>query len=383
MPGAIEVTTVTNEHISSRGKFSSSEGIYLLSHSIGKMPISAAEYTNEHFFKVWHEQTTEAWPIWLTSINKFQTALAQLFNSSATAFCPQVNVSSGLTKVLGSLPAHRGKNAIVFTENDFPSAGFVLHQAKKRGFEPRMIAKSENAQDLSVWDQALKDDVHSVFITHVHYNTGELIAVAEICEIARARGITSIVDMAQSTGVVPIDLQRWRADIVLGSCIKWLCGGPGAGFVWIAPEFVGELEPIDVGWFSHKNPFEFDINNFQYASGSAKFWGGTPSVLPYVVATNSIQLINDIGVEVVQAHNKSLTKKIVKQIDPRFVMSPLDFERQGGTTVLKFENQTKIELALTESKVQFDTRESGIRLSPHIYNTQAEIDVVLDCLLGA
>ena len=64
-------------------------------------------------------------------------------------------------------------------------------------------------------------------------------------------------------------------------------------------------------------------------------------------------------------------------------MSPLDFERQGGATVLKFENQTKIELALTESKVQFDTRESGMRLSPHIYNTQAEIDVVLDCLLGA
>lgn len=377
------MTPAPNAYISYREKFAPSEDIYLLSHSIGKMPISAAAYTNEHFFKVWHEQTTDAWPVWLTSIGKFQTALAQLFNSSAAAFCPQVNVSSGLTKVLASLPAKTGKNAIVFTENDFPSAGFVLHQARKLGFEPRMIAKTENAQDLSVWDQALADDVHSVFITHVHYNTNKLIAVAEICEIARARGITSIVDIAQSSGVVPIDLQSWRADIVLGSCIKWLCGGPGAGFVWIAPEFVEELKPFDVGWFSHKNPFEFDINNFEYASGSAKFWGGTPSILPYVVATNSIQLLDDIGVEVVQARNKSLTEKLIKQIDPRFVMSPLDFEHKGGTTVLKFEDQTKIELALTESKVQFDTREFGIRLSPHIYNTNAEIDVVLDCLLGA
>ncbi len=377
------MTAASKEHISYRDKFTPSEDIYLLSHSIGKMPISAAEYTNEHFFKVWHEQTTEAWSIWLSSINEFRTALARLFNSSATAFCPQVNVSSGLTKVLASLPTKPGKNAIVFTENDFPSAGFVLDQAEKLGFEPRMIGKSENAQDLNVWDQALIDDVHSVFITHVHYNTNKLVAVAEICEIARDRGITSIVDIAQSSGVVPIDLQKWRADIVLGSCIKWLCGGPGAGFVWIAPEFADELEPVDVGWFSHINPFEFDINNFQYASGSAKFWGGTPSVLPYVVATNSIRLLDDIGVELIQAHNKILTEKLIRHIDPRFVMSPLDLEQKGGTIVVKFADQTNIELALTESKVQFDTREFGIRLSPHIYNTEAEIDVVLECLPGA
>lgn len=330
------MTPAPFDHISYRDKFTPSDDIYLLSHSIGKTPISAAEYTNEHFFKVWQEQTADAWQVWLTSISEFQTALAQLFNSSATAFCPQVNVSSGLTKVLASLPAKTGKNAIVYTENDFPSVGFVLDQAKKLGFDLRRIVKSENAQDLGVWDQALEEDVHSVLITHVHYNTGKLITVDEICDIARARGIISIVDVAQSSGVVPIDLQKWRADIVLGSCIKWLCGGPGAGFVWITPEFVEELEPIDVGWFSHKNPFEFDINNFQYASGSAKFWGGTPSILPYVVATNSIQLLNDIGIEVVQSHNKSLTEKIIKRIDPKFMMSPLDLEHKGGATVLKF-----------------------------------------------
>ncbi|NNC99648.1 MAG: aminotransferase class V-fold PLP-dependent enzyme [Gammaproteobacteria bacterium] len=368
--------------IAYRDKFAAGEDIYLLSHSIGKMPKTASQFADRHFFAAWGEQTAEAWPSWLSAIKNFQTVLGELFTSTPEAFCPQANVSSGLAKVLAALPKKPGKNVILYTENDFPSAGFVIQQAERLGFKLRKIGKSEDPQDLGVWDQTLESDVHSVFITHVHYNTNKLIPVREICVLARERGITSIVDTAQSSGIVPISFHDWQADVVLGSCIKWLCGGPGAGFLWVAPEFITALQPVDVGWFSHRKPFEFNINNFEYAVDSAKFWGGTPSVLPYVIATNSIQTMLDIGIQTIRDHNKYLNNMIVERMDPAVQVSPEDPELKGGTTVLKFAHQRKIETALSSANVQFDSRELGIRLSPHIYNTAAEIEVVIDCLSG-
>ena len=374
------MTPSSEAHRATAALFGREDGVYLLSHSIGKMPKSAVQFANQYFFRIWQEQPVDAWPQWLGAIDAFNNSLAQLFNGAPESFCPQSNLSSGLSKVLGALPPKLGKKVIVCTENDFPSAGFVLQQANKFGFELRMISKAEDVLDLDIWEQALQNDVHTVFITHVHYNTNKRVAVKEICEIARANGISSIVDIAQSAGIVPVDLQDWHADVVVGSCIKWLCGGPGAGFLWIDPEFLDALKPVDVGWFSHRDPFEFDINNFEYAPSSAKFWGGTPSVLPYVVATNSIQTMFEIGIDKIHAHNKMLAKKLLDQIQPQCVVSPTLPDLRGGTTVLKFQNQTKVESALNNANIKFDARQQGIRLSPHIYNNEADIELVLGCL---
>ena len=359
--------------------FAGDDGIYLLNHSIGKMPLSARAHAQHAFFDTWEQQTADAWPIWLDRIDTFRLALAGLLNSVPDAFCPQANVSSGLTKVIDSIPNHSARTVIVCTEHDFPSVGFVLRQAERSGLSIRMIPKTADTQDPDVWRDVLTDDVRCVLVTHVHYNTNRLIPVRQICRIARECDVLSIVDTAQSIGVVPIDLADWSADVVLGSCIKWLCGGPGAGFLWIRPELTPDLQPTDVGWFSHRDPFEFDIHHFDYAPDSARFWGGTPSVLPYVIAANSIQLIREIGVDTIYAHNQRLTAILLNAVDPACVRSPLDLGQKGGTTVFSFANQNDVEQALHKADVKFDAREYGIRLSPHIYNSVQEMQVVRDC----
>ena len=360
--------------------FTPSDDIYLLAHSIGKMPVSAKAYCEQHFFEIWQSNRADIWPMWLDQIEAFKQALAALYNGSAGEFCPQSNVSSGLSKLLGALPGKSGKNVIVMTENDFPSAGFVLKQAERLDFEIRVLSKDKDAQDIETWSAALSGDVACVFITHVHYNTNKLIPVADICRIARERDIVSVVDVAQSSGIVPIDLHQWQADVMVGSCIKWLCGGPGAGFLWVTPSLVQGLEPIDLGWFSHQNPFEFDINHFEYAVDSKRFWGGTPSVLPFVTATNSINTLLGIGIDQVRAHNRRLSEMICDAIPASAVVSPLDQNLKGGTTVLNFPNQDEIEQKLHAKRILFDTREYGIRLSPHIYTGMDEIETLLSCL---
>jgi selenocysteine lyase/cysteine desulfurase len=352
----------------------------MLAHSIGLMPLSSETAIKEGFLNTWAAGRADAWPIWLESIAEFKSALARLLNGEPNAFSPQTNISSGLSKVLLSLPEKRSKNVILLSEHDFPSASFVLQQAKRIGFEVRMIRAHEDLQDIETWSRHLQDDVYAALITHVHYNTNTKVPVEKITAINRQRGILSIVDIAQSVGVVPVDLAKWNADIVVGSSIKWLCGGPGAGFLWVCPSLVQALKPIDLGWFSHKNPFEFDLHNFEFADDCSRFWGGTPSVLPFVIANNSIRLLREIGIDAIESYNDFLLQKVVDSIDHGNIVSPIDRSECGGTIVLKFERQNRLVQTLEDAEILFDAREFGIRLSPHIYTDESQIDQLISLL---
>jgi len=207
------------------------------------------------------------------------------------------------------------------------------------------------------------------------------VPVTDICRLAHDRGIMSVVDIAQSAGIVPIDVNRWDADFVIGSCVKFLCGGPGAGFLWVNDRILHECRPTDVGWFSHADPFEFDIHEFRYADSALRFWGGTPAVLPYAVAANSLETLLDIGIERIRAHSLELTQAIIDSVPRKCLYTPARPVSRGGTVVLDFgERQSDAASALTDAGVHFDVRRTGMRLSPHIYTSREEIEQVVSCL---
>lgn len=362
-------------------QFVALEGIYLLSHSVGRPPVTAADALNRNFIQPWLAGDAEVWPNWLACIEAFRQAVAQLLNTTAALVCPQVNLSSGVTKILSALPRPSNRSKILLSEDDFPSMAYVLQQAKNLGYELKFIPRQENTLDLEVWRHHLTDDVAFTLVTHVHSNSGRLQPARDIIQLARERGVLSIFDIAQSVGAVPIDLAAINADFAVGSCVKWLCGGPGAGFLWVNADILQRCQPTDVGWFSHENPFEFDIHQFRYASDALRFWGGTPSVAPYAVAVNSIEVISDIGVDTIRAHYQLLTQQIIDAVDPAAVGSPLAPETRGGTLVLHFgDEQEDIVTRLKHAGVHFDNRATGMRLSPHIYNNMAEINAVIACL---
>ena len=358
------------------------DGIYLLNHSVGRPPIATRNAVLEGFFEPWESGDAEVWPIWLEKIENFRNAVAQLLNARATDICPQTNLSSAATKIIHALPRRKGKTVIVCSELDFPSIGFVLTQAERAGYTVRMIPAHLNIQNLDTWRNYLAEDVALTLITQVLSNTGQLLPVQEITELTRTRDIVSIVDICQSVGAIPIDLQKWCADFAIGSCVKWLCGGPGAAFLWVDPHILEACEPMDVGWFSHADPFEFDIKNFRYADSALRFWGGTPSVLPYVMACAGLNTIQTIGVNNIRGHNLALTDQILNALPPEYAITPEQPAMRGGTLVLNPGNKTnRVVERLNHARVRFDTRDTGIRMSPHIYNTQEQMNTVLSCIL--
>lgn len=366
----------------SEALFKSTPSPYLLSHSVGLLPKSSASYFQQHYFQAWEAGTAELWPQWLQDIELFRQQLARLLNTDIDSLCPQTNISSALTKFIGALPMPaKNKNIILLAEEDFPSMGFVIRQMTAFGFDFRFIPKNGNLADLDLWSDYLRDDIAVAFITHVQSNTGLKIPFEDICQLCQDRSVVSIVDIAQSVGVVPVNLHNTFADCVLGTSVKWLCGGPGAAFMWVSPALWQTTEPVDLGWFSHENPFEFDIHNFRFAANALKFWGGTPSVAPFIIAGHSIGLMHGIGIEKVAAHNLACRRILSRSLPPELNASPKQESLQSGTLILKSDH--RLESALDKLAVQYDVRETGIRLSPHIYTTLETIEEITQALLAA
>jgi selenocysteine lyase/cysteine desulfurase len=346
-------------------------GPYLLTHSVGCLPRAAREALDTNFVRPWAECGGHAWPEWLAHVEEFRAALAQLFGGAPAEYCPQSNLSSGLSKLLLALPASpAGKRTLLAAEDSFPSLGFVLQKSARLGFETRLIPRAQLPDDLRTWSEALTSDVRVALVTHVHSNTGRVAPIEAVARLCRERGILCVLDVAQSAGILPLDFPASGADVVLGSCIKWLCGGPGAGYLWIRPGLVKTLEPVDVGWFSHEDPFEMDIHSFRYATGAQRFWGGTPSVAPYVMAAASLRHLHTLGVGEIHAHNRRLIGLFKEALPPAW-RARLPTWPIGGTLCISLGGDfDAVTASLEKAGAQFDSRGDVVRMSFHACNAE-------------
>lgn len=358
------------------------DGTYLLNHSVGCLTV-AGKKAAMRSLEIWQREGGRAWNDWLAYIESFRTEVAKLIEADVSMICPQPNVSSGLNRIITALPLASDRSKIVLTEMDFPTVGYVCEHAKPEGCHVDYIKDADGRLPVELWEQSLTEDTWFTVITHAYSNNSFLADVQAICEICRQRGIISIVDIAQSAGVVPINVADWNADYIVGSSVKWLCGGSGACFLWANSERVLKDAPTDVGWFSSSEPFNYDIHGFSYAENALRFWGGTPVVATCAVAAASIRTINDIGTKRIRQHNQQLTEKLLTGAEALGlkVTSPADPAERGGTLSIDLSGISGVQEALAEANVFTDARARfGNRFSPHIYNSAEEIDLLLERL---
>jgi kynureninase len=350
------------------------KGCYLLNHSVGRPLKSAQQAFHDDFFSPWQTQSTEPWQQWLSSIETFQSALGLLFNHAPENFCPQANLSSALCKLVMSHPRLNKSSAkFLMSEQDFPSMGFALGHALPE-CEICFIPKELDITCVDVWNSHLSQDIDLVFVSQVYSNSGQQAPVKAIVERAKQQGILTLIDVAQSAGLIPLDLTETATDFMIGSSVKWLCSGPGAAYLWVNPKHIADCRPKDVGWFSHDNPFEFDIHDFRYHQGALRFWGGTPSVAPFILAAHSINYANQIPQGLVRQHNLQLLDLLHNTFEAQIV-SPREANKCSGSAILQFgDAQDAVFKALKTAHVGVDIRSLGIRVSPHIYNDEGDIE---------
>lgn len=352
-------------------------GPYLATHSVGCLTQAAVAALQADFVEPWRRGGAAAWDRWLQGIDGFRRSLAQLLGGTPAEYCPQANLSAGFAALLGSLPRPAAdRNVWLAAEDSFPSMGFVLQRASTLGHQLRLIPRERDPGELRTWIDAFAPDVCGVLATHVFSNTGTVAPVAGIAQHARANRVWCVVDVAQSAGIIPWSVDELGADVIIGSCVKWLCGGPGAGFLWMREAFARGLEPTDIGWFSHVEPFEMDIHSFRFAPGVQRFWGGTPSVAPYVCAAASVRRIASVGVAAIEAHTRRLQAEFRGAL-PEQWRHKVPSRRIGGTLCLPCAGSLRsVQAGLEDIGARYDVRGDVVRLSFHLCNTAEQARAV-------
>jgi selenocysteine lyase/cysteine desulfurase len=338
-------------------------GPYLLSHSAGCLPHASRARLNADLLDPWAEAGSDAWGKWLAAIDGFRAGVAGLIGGDMAEICPQPSVSAALTAILSGLQREPGRDTLLASAHAFATVGFAMRQLAPLGFKLELIPEDRDPVDPQSWADAIGPHVAAIVPMHVHSNSGLVSPMREIARLARAAGAISVGDVCQAIGIIPVEPHAWGVDALVGSSLKWLCGGPGAGFLWMRRDLIGAFAPVNAGWFSHADPFEFDIRDFRYADDARRFWGGTPTVAPYVLAASGIDTVKAIGLPAILKTNRALIATMAQAADSVFDMSD-----RGGTLCLTGEDVDAAELALRMLDARFDRRGRILRLSFHVWN---------------
>ncbi len=353
---------------------------YFLSHSVGCLPKTSEDALSTSYFTSWAEGGGNAWPSWLDVLGGYRSKIAALLGTSAGQICPQTNISSALTKIIYSLPRSGTRNVIILSPQDFPTNGFVFKQAERAGYRLKFV--EGKVTDPQAWADAIDSTTAIVHITHALSNTSHILPVKSICAMVRDYGAVSIIDIAQSAGVVPINLLDWNADFAVGTGVKFLCGGPGACFLYASQSALKDCKPVDVGWFSHENPFEMDIHDFRYADNAMKFFGGTPSPAPFILANESLSVLEHIGHDKIHNRIQSALSYLVQDIPDKVMVSPIGADARGATLVLNPADRAPLRAILKAETILHDERAEGFRFSVHGYTHASDLEA-LRHVLGA
>ena len=346
---------------------------YLINHSLGAMPAKAEERVAE-YARTWGERGIRAWGEgWWTTPMTVGDQVGRIIGAPPGSTVMHQNVAIAEAVVLSCfLPPQATRNRIVYERGNFPSVRY-LYQAQP---QLEVVVCEDDLEILETIDERTL----LVPISHVLFKTGEIQDVAPIVRRAHEVGAHVILDCYQSAGIVPVDVKALEVDFAVGGSVKWLCGGPGNGWLYVRPDLSVWLEPTFTGWQAHETPFGFE-EEMRYAPGAARFLTGTPNVPAHFAATAGYDLIEEVGVERIRENSLRQTQLLIDLAeDAGFeIRSPRSPERRGGTVTVHVPDFPAVHRELTEREILCDFRpDAGIRLGPHYFSTDDELRFVVD-----
>jgi kynureninase len=346
------------------------ETTYLINHSLGAMPAAAEERVLE-YAHVWKTRGIRAWGEgWWEMALTVGDQIGRLIGAPPGTVSMHQNVTIAEAVVLSCFRFDRPRRRIVYEEGNFPSVRYLYQAQAERGGADIVVA----ADDEGVVE-AIDDRTLLVPVTHVLYKTGEIQDVEAIVERAHDHGALVVLDAYQSVGTVPLDVTALGVDFAVGGSVKWLCGGPGAGWLYVRPDLASVLEPGLTGWQAHARPFDFEPEQ-DYAEGAARFLTGTPNVPALYAATAGYDVIEEVGIDRIRERSVEQTTLLIELLEEAGfpVGSPSDPARRGGTVVVRPPEAERVDAELAARGILCDHRpDVGLRLGPHFFNTDDEL----------
>ncbi len=362
-------------------------GIHLLSHSLGPVPRAARE-SMAAYIDAWEHHTSEdAWATsWWELSRRVGDRIARILGGAAGSVQIQPNASIAIATAASCFDFKTGRHKIITTELDFPSMEYFWDGQRQIGAHIEVIPTMDGVSvPLERILDAIDNQTALVAISHTSYRSSFRVDVPAIVERAHEHGALVLLDVYQSAGVLQLQAAEWNVDFLIGGTIKWLCGGPSCGYLYVRPDLQRDLRPRLTGWVAHDSPFDFAHAPMRYARSVRRFAQGTPSIPALYSAIPGLEIIEAVGVAEIAAESQRRTQSIIDFAASRgwTINTPRDKNQRGGSVMIGVNDAPAVAESLAERKVFVDWRPgAGLRLSPHFFNTDEEIDEALQVLAG-
>jgi kynureninase len=373
---------MTDELIRWRDEFPALQrSVYMVSHSLGAMPRRAYDHLRA-FADLWVNKGINAWDDWLPEVDRAAERIGRIIGAPAGTMAMATNVSQIQALIASCLEYTPARNRVVFSALNFPTVSYVWHEERRRGAEVVVVGPGDGVHaPMAELLQAIDERTLIVPISHVLFRSSAVKDVAAVVARAKQVGAMVLLDCYQSTGTVPLDVTALGVDFACGGSVKWLCGGPGAAYLYVRPDRIPQFAPRNTGWFGHARPFAFEMPAQTYAGNVWRYMAGTPAIAALYQARAGAEIVAEIGVASIRAKSLRQTGQIMARCDAAGwrVNTPRADEARGGSVCFDFEGSERVAKALNASGFLCDWRpQSGIRMSPHFYTTDDEIERFLN-----
>jgi kynureninase len=356
--------------------------LYLINHSLGAMPRGVYDRLRE-YAETWATCGIRAWAEgWWEMPVTTGDKLARILGADPGSVVMHQNVSVCQSIIISCFDLRQRRNKIVYEALNFPSVMYVYEAHVKAAGARLVEVPSDDGMTIDTERMlaAIDEETLLVPISHVLFKSAYIQDVKAIVEKAHAVGALVVLDAYQSAGTVPFSVKELDVDFATGGSVKWLCGGPGAGYLYVRPELRAKLEPKVTGWMAHRAPFAFEPGEIDYAQDIHRFLHGSPAIPALYAAESGYDLINEIGVERIRAKSIRQTARLIELADEQGwrVSSPREAAKRGGTVIVDVPHAGAVvrELALRDVLVDFRPG-AGIRLGPHFFTKDEELDAVI------
>jgi kynureninase len=359
--------------------------IYLANHSLGR-PLDAVEDDVREALAAWYGSMGEAWVAWEAEMRAYRTRLAALLGTPRPdAVVPKSSAGQGLRAVLNALD---GRPRVVATSGEFDSLDVILRAFAHRGrIELAVVAARDDghfeADDIVA---AMGARVDLVVVSQVMFQTGQrLDGLDRIVDAAHAAGGRVLLDVYHSLGALPVDVVASGVDFAVGGAYKYLRGGPGACFLYVAPRHLDAgLATLDTGWFAKAERFAYGRPDPpRFAPGGDAWLESTPPVLPFYQARAGQLFTLAAGVARLRAYSLAQQRVLVEALAARGIVAEGGTADRGAFVVVRRDDAARLAAHIKSAGIDADARGSWLRLCPDVLTTSDEIVLAAEALARA
>jgi kynureninase len=354
---------------------------YLISNSLGAMPQGVYD-AMKGYADTWATRGIRAWEErWWMLAAQVGDEIGALMNALPGSVSTHQNVTTCQALVASCFDFSGQRNKVVYSDMNFPSVMYFWEAQRAYGARVHMV-KTDDGITVPVERllDAIDEQTLLVPVSHVIFRSSYIQDAEAIIERAHKVGAHVVLDTFQSLGTVPVDVQALNVDFACGGVLKWLCGGPGVGYLYVRPDMGKALQPKFTGWFAHQNPFGFEVGPTRYAEPPFRFMNGTSHIPSLEAARPGLKIIAEVGIERIREKSKRQTSRLIAMAEQRGwrINSPASPERRGGTVSIDMPDAEEVCRELLKRDILVDYRpKAGVRMAPHFYNKDDEVEIAL------